>query len=297
MGVPVKARASTADKVTPTVATHNGRVSVRQPRPARRGNHTGNDTAGVDTPPASALRHDPCLPEITMSTKPVAEQVVPGEAGAESATAARGAARPRESWFRLCGTADAIRQESKAEEKRSLLEPYLLALDAHTIGPAARILAGVVRPDGDATPLAISRTLIVGVIRSVTRTSAERLLELAMKLGDLGDAAGEVFSGRLPSGVAVVEMEQRLRELAAAESDESRVPLLREMLAKMSGIEAQYLVRITDRGLAVGLDPSLVEHAIANAFNEPLDLVRAAVARHRDIGLVAERARRRALAD
>jgi hypothetical protein len=31
MGVPAKARASTANKVTPTVATHNGSVSVRQP--------------------------------------------------------------------------------------------------------------------------------------------------------------------------------------------------------------------------------------------------------------------------
>ena len=31
MGVPAKARASTAHKVTPTVATHNGRVSAHQP--------------------------------------------------------------------------------------------------------------------------------------------------------------------------------------------------------------------------------------------------------------------------
>jgi DNA ligase-1 len=230
-----------------------------------------------------------------MSTKPVAHQVVPGEAGAESATASRGAARPRESWFHLCGTADAIRQASKPDEKRSLLEPYLVALDAHTIGPAARIFAGVSRPDGDATPLTISRTLTVGVIRSLTRASAERLLELTMKLGDLGDAAGEVFSGRLPSGLAVVEVEEWLRTLAAAETDEARLPLLRDMLAKLSGIEALYVVRITDGGLHVGLDQSLVEEAIANAFHEPVDLVRDAVGRHHDIGIVAERARRHVL--
>ena len=232
-----------------------------------------------------------------MSTKPVAQQVVPGEAGAESATAERGAARPRESWFHLCSTADAIRLASKPDQKRALLAPYLGALDAHTIGPAARIFSGVIRPDGDSTPLAIPRTVTVGVIRGLTRTSAERLLELTLKLGDLGDAAGEVFSGRLPSGLAVVEVEEWLREVAAAESDDDRIPLLRAMLAKLSGIEAQYVVRITDGGFDIGLDQPLVEEAIANAFNEPVDLVRDAAARHHDIGVAAERARRHTLAE
>ena len=118
-----------------------------------------------------------------------------------------------------------------------------------------------------------------------------------MELGDLGDAAGEVFSGRLPSGLSVVEVGQWVRDLASAESDDVRTALLREVLAKLSGIEAQYVVRITDGGLDVGLDQSLVEHALANAFGEPVDAVRTAVARQRDVGLVAERARRHTLRD
>ena len=234
---------------------------------------------------------------IDMSTKPVAQQVVPGKAGAESSAGSRGAARPRESWFHLCGTADAIRQATQPEEKRSLLEPYFGALDAHTIGPATRIFAGVVRPDGDAAPLAISRTLTVSVIRGLTRVSAERLLDLTMQLGDLGDAAGEVFSGRLPSGVSVEAVENWLRELSAAEDDAARTPLLRAMLAKLSGIEAQYVVRITDGGMDVGLDQALVAEAVANAFHEPLPLVREAIERLGDIGTVAERARIHRLAD
>ena len=232
-----------------------------------------------------------------MSTKPVAQQVVPGDAGPESSSASRGAARPRESWFHLCATADRIRQATQAEEKRSLLEPYLGALDAHTIGPATRILAGIVRADGDGAPLAISRTLTVSVIRGLTRVSAERLLDLTMKLGDLGDTAGEVFSGRLPSGLSVGEVETWLRELAVAEDDAARTPLLREMLAKLSGIEARYVVRITDGGMDVGLDEALVAEAVANAFKEPLPLVRDAIERLGDIGSVAEKARAHRLAE
>jgi hypothetical protein len=252
-----------------------------------------------------------------MSTKPVAEQVVPGQAGAESATAARGAARPRESWFHLCVTADTIRQAQKPEVKRSLLEPYFLALDAHAIGPAARVFSGVVGAsdnieasesrDADGAngangrlsgppSFTISRNATVGVIRGLTRASAERLLELTMKLGDLGDAAGEVFSGRLPSGLAVVDVEAWLRDLAATETEEARVPLLREMLAKLSGVEARYLVRITDGGLDIGVDQRLVEEALANAFSAPIGLVRDAITRYHDIGVVAEHARLRTLA-
>jgi hypothetical protein len=249
-----------------------------------------------------------------MSTKPVAEQVVPGQAGAESATASRGAARPRESWFHLCSTADAIRQAQKPEVKRSLLEPYFLALDAHAIGPAARIFAGVVGASNSTAAsearemnvangttsgppsFTISRMATVGVIRDLTRASAQRLLDLTMKLGDLGDAAGEVFSGRLPSGLAVVDVEAWLRDLAAIETEEARVPLLREMLAKLSGVEARYLVRITDGGLDIGVDQRLVEEALANAFRAPIDLVRDALTRYHDIGVVAERARLRTLA-
>jgi ATP-dependent DNA ligase len=108
---------------------------------------------------------------------------------------------------------------------------------------------------------------------------------------------GEVFSGRLPSGVSVEAVENWLRELSAAEDDAARTPLLRTMLAKLSGIEAQYVVRITDGGMDVGLDQALVAEAVANAFHEPLPLVREAMKRLGDIGTVAERARLHRLAE
>jgi len=295
------------------VTTHNGGLAFANVRGRVAGNESTVPSSRSFDTRTRRYGMSPASGDV-MSTKPVAEQVVPGQAGAESATASRGAARPRESWFHLCVTADAIRQAQKPEVKRSLLEPYFLALDAHAIGPAARVFAGVIAAsdniqasesrDADgansatsAPPsLTISRTVTVGVIRGLTRASAERLLELTMKLGDLGDAAGEVFSGRLPSGLAVVDVESWLRDLAATETEEARVPLLREMLAKLSGVEARYLVRITDRGLDIGVDQRLVEEALANAFGAPIDLVRDAITRYHVIGVVAERARLRTLA-
>ena len=247
----------------------------------------------------------------TMSTKPRAQQVVTGADGTESTTASRGAPRPRESLFHLCGTADTIRQTPRRDDKRALLEPYLGALDANTIGPAVRILTGALltaaKPDasemasGDtaasnAAPSPVSRTLALTAIRGLTRVSAERLLELTMKLGDLGDVAGEVFSGRLPSSVSVREAEAQLREVVAAAGSETvRLPLVRDMLAKLSGIEAQYVVRLMCGDLGIGVDQSLVEEALANTFNEPVAAVRQAIDRHGDIGTAAELTRRHAL--
>jgi DNA ligase-1 len=249
-----------------------------------------------------------------MSTKPLAQQVVTGTEGAESATGSRRTARPRESLFHLCATADTIRQTPRRDDKRALLEPYFGALDANTIGSAVRILAGALftsaKPgapettsaetdtsDAGPIPTPVSRTLAVTAIRALTRVSAERLLDLTMKLGDLGDVAGEVFSGRLPSGVSVREAEDQLRGVVtAADSDTVRLPLVRDVLAKLSGIEAQYVVRLLCGDLGIDVDQSLVEEALANTFDEPVAAVRQAIERHGDIGIAAELTRRHALA-
>ena len=104
-----------------------------------------------------------------MSTKPLAQQVVTGADGAESATASRGAARPRESLFHLCGTADTIRQTPRRDDKRALLEPYLGALDANTIGSAVRLLTGALfiaaKPDAPETASAMRESLMNAVAR------------------------------------------------------------------------------------------------------------------------------------
>jgi DNA ligase-1 len=230
-----------------------------------------------------------------MSTKRLAQQVVPGANGAESATAEDGAVRPRDSFFHWSATADATRQSRKPADKIALVQSYFESVAEETIGPAARFLAGVVfQRHGDGTTI-VSRSLIVDVIQDLTRIPPAEFRERYVKHGDLGDAAAEIFAGRLPSGIAVVDVMGWSDELAAVSGTDERRDLVREMLSRLSGLEAQYLVRLVGGDLHIGLKETHIEEALAKAFDEPLAAVRHANRILGDIGEAARLARRHAL--
>ena len=196
-----------------------------------------------------------------MSTKPLANQVVPGAKGAESSTAADGAVRPRDSVFHWSGTVDAIRRASDPVEKSALLGAYFEAVAYETLAPAARYFAGQLLPPDDPRAITVDRSLVEGAIEDLTRIAPDAFRTPG---ADLGDIAAEAFAGRLPSGIAVVDVEAWAEELAnAAENDERRV-LVREMLARLSAIEARYVVKLVGGELRIGLTDEQIAEAVAS---------------------------------
>jgi len=199
-----------------------------------------------------------------MSTKPLAQQVVPGANGAESSTAEDGAVRPRDSMFHWSGTVDAIRRASNPLEKSALLGAYFEAVAQATIAPAARYFAGRLFPPEDPRTIEVDPSLVSGAIQDLTRIAPEAFRSRYEADGDLGDIAAEAFAGRLPSGIAVVDVEAWAETLANASTpDESRV-LVREMLARLSALEARYLVNLIGGELRIGLTESQIEAAVAS---------------------------------
>jgi len=196
-----------------------------------------------------------------MSTKPLAQQVVPGANGAESATAEDGAVRPRDSLFHWCGTADAIRQSTDHVEKVSLLEAYFGSVAEQTVAPAARFFAGVILPSQDARTIGVGWSLVVDTIQDLSRISAAEFRARYERHGDLGDVAAEAFAGRLPSGIAVIDIATWADELAVAADDDARRVLLREMLARLNSLEARYLVKLLGGEFEIGLQAADIEEA------------------------------------
>ena len=197
-----------------------------------------------------------------MSTKPIASQVVPGENGAESATANQGAIRPRDSWFHWCGTADAISQTSKRAERRALLEAYFSAAAAETVTPAARYFSGAFLAPAEQATSRIDRTVIIAAVQELARFDPADFEERYPDDRDLSEAAAEVFAGRLPSGLSVRDVSIWGEELASASEAERQRGLVREMLARLGAIEAKYLVKLIG-GSAPGIDESEIEEAVA----------------------------------
>ena len=198
-----------------------------------------------------------------MSTKPIATQVVPGAAGAESAGAEDGAVRPRDSLFHWCGTVDAIRVTPHREEKRAILVAYFEAVAVETIGPATRMFVGEIFPgDGSAGHRADWHT-VAEAIQGLTRMSEESLRTRCTKLGDIASVAADAFAGRLPSGISVGEVAEWARELAATSEPDDERDLVSGMLDRLSSLEAYYLVQLLVGGFHVGLDLADIEAAAA----------------------------------
>lgn len=198
-----------------------------------------------------------------MSTKPLAKQVVPGAKGAESSTAEDGAVRPRDSVFHWCGTVDAIRRTSDPLEKGALLGAYFEAVAYETLAPAARYFAGQLLPPDDPRTITIDRSLVAGAIEDLTRIAPDAFRTRSSADADLGDVAAEAFAGRLPSGIAVVDVEAWAENLANASENDARRVLVREMLARLSAIEARYIVQLVGGELRIGLTDEQIAEAVA----------------------------------
>ena len=198
-----------------------------------------------------------------MSTKPLANQVVPGAKGAESSTAEDGAVRPRDSVFHWSGTVDAIRRSSDPREKGALLDAYFEAVAYETLAPAARYFAGQLLPLDDPRAIAVDRSLVAGAIEDLTRVAPDAFRTRSSGDADLGDVAAEAFAGRLPSGIAVVDVEAWAENLATVSDTDARRVLVREMLARLSAIEARYIVKLVGGELRIGLTNEQIAEAVA----------------------------------
>ena len=232
-----------------------------------------------------------------MSTKPLAKQVVHGANGAESANAQDGAIRARDSLFHWCGTADSLRETPDRPHKRSLLDAYFGAVADESIGPAARLFSGVLVPRHDVRSVAVAKPVIEGAIEDLTRISGDKLRARYVQNRDLGDAAAMVFAGRLPSGLSITDVASWADALAGAAGAGAQRTLLRDMLARLSALEAQYLVKLLCGEMDIGVTDALLEEALAGAFSLPVDAVRRTNAARGDIGETATLARRRTLDD
>ena len=201
---------------------------------------------------------------MAMSSKPLARQVMPGPSGAESATAADGSIRPRDSWFHWCGTVDALSGATNRNERQAALEVYFSAVAEESVAPAVRFFSGEFFPQRvEATR--IPWTVIAEAIEGLTRLNVHRRRARRIVQGDLSNAVAERFAGRLPSGVSMVDVDSWAHDLAAADGAEAQHALLHDMLARLSAIEAKYLVCLIAGELHIEISRQQIEEALAKA--------------------------------
>lgn len=173
--------------------------------------------------------------------------------------------------------ADAIGATSKKLEKVRLMSEYLKSVPLPEAALASRFLSAHVFPAHDERTLGVGGSNLSRVIAEAAGEAGLSLGTAYRKHGDLGDMAAELLSGtNCNADLSLAELERLFTDLAAARGQSEKAELLANAFRLASAADIKYIVKIITGDLRIGSKESLVEEAIAKAFERPLAEVRRA---------------------
>jgi DNA ligase 1 len=172
-------------------------------------------------------------------------------------------------------TSNAIAATTKKLEKIALVATYLRSIPIDQAAIAAIFLSGRPFPAYEEATLQIGGSLLWRTIGELSGKSEAELTEIYRRYGDAGSVAESALQDTsLPeasqSSASLPNVQHAFREIAAARGPAAKANLLRQLLVRATPLEAKYIVKIISGDLRIGLKESLVEEAIARAFDAPL---------------------------
>jgi len=181
--------------------------------------------------------------------------------------------------------ADAVGATTKKLEKLRLISDFFRGLSTTDAALAARFLSAHPFAGHDERTLGVRGAALSRVIAEAAGRAGESLGTAYRKHGDLGEMAEELLrKTNRDRDFPLTEVARLFEELAAARSQSQKEELLANAFAHASAADVKYIVKIITGDLRIGSKESLVEEAIAKAFERPLAEVRRANMMTGDIG-------------
>jgi DNA ligase-1 len=182
-------------------------------------------------------------------------------------------------------TADAVGATRKKLEKLRLLSEFFKSLDTADAALAARFFSAHVVPKHDERTVGVGGMNLSRVIARAAGKAGESMGTVYRKHGDLGDMSEELMRGKNENAdLPLAEVERLFENLAEVRGHSQKAELLANSFARASAGDVKYIVKIITGDLRIGSKESLVEEAIAKAFERPLADVRRANMMTGDIG-------------
>lgn len=182
-------------------------------------------------------------------------------------------------------TADAIGATTKKLEKLRVLSEYFRSLSTADAALAARFFSAHPFPKHDERTLGVGGASLSRLIAEAAGKAGQHLSSAYRKHGDLGDMAEDLLSATHHDGdLPLAEVAQLFEALAAARGQAPKTELLAKAFQRASAGDVKYMVKIITGDLRIGSKESLVEEAIAKAYDRPLADVRRANMMTGDIG-------------
>jgi DNA ligase 1 len=175
-------------------------------------------------------------------------------------------------------TADAVAATTKKLEKVRLVAEYFRSRPMDEAAQAAVFLSGRAFPAWEERTLQVGGTLLWRVVGEISGKGEVALTAAYRRHGDLGAAAQDVLEHSAPakSSLSVAELAAAFDELARTSAAARKLSLLQDLLRRATAVEAKYVIKIISGDLRIGLRESLVEEAIAKAFDENVKAVQRA---------------------
>jgi DNA ligase-1 len=173
-------------------------------------------------------------------------------------------------------------------KKIEILSNYLRGLDVVSLPVAAVYLSGRAFPQSDRRVLQTGWAVMKRALLAVSGIGEARLREISRAHADAGKVAYEALLQRTkPEPVTLLQIQEFFSLLAAARGPQQKTEILQQRLATLTPVEASNVIKILTGDLRIGLKESLVEDAIARAFDASADEVREANMFLGDLGEVA----------
>ncbi len=173
--------------------------------------------------------------------------------------------------------AEAVGSTTLKTEKVRLVAAYLRSLSAEGASWASIFLTGRPFPRSEERILSIGGGLLWQAVQSIANPAEGHVQAVYLKHGDLGDLAKEMLEGApARPGLSLADLAASFTRLATLRGRGQKLAAIEELLGRASAIESKYIIKIVTGDLRIGLKESLVEEAIAQAYDRPIEQVRRA---------------------
>ena len=175
-------------------------------------------------------------------------------------------------------TGDAVAATTKKLEKVRLVAEYFRSRPVEEAAQAAVFFSGRAFPAWEERTLQVGGTLLWRTVGEVSGKGEVAMTAAYRRHGDLGAAAQDVLERSAPakSSLSVADLAAVFDELARTSTAARKLSLLEDLLRRATALEAKYVIKIISGDLRIGLRESLVEEAIAKAFDENVKAVQRA---------------------
>ena len=175
-------------------------------------------------------------------------------------------------WAETC---EALGATTKKLEKRAILAAYLLSLPVANAARAAQYTAGEPFPEIDGRNLSVGGALLSKAVAQRSGADSSAMTLAFRHHGDIGAAAEQLIATE-PAGAppTLEELETTLAEIAGARGPAAKLRVLAALLARCAAQECKYVLKLISGDMRIGVKASLVEDAIAAAFEREIGAVR-----------------------